>query len=100
MSQEILYRPVLTEKMTALGDTHRQYAFEVDSRANKIDIARVIAKKYNVKIDSIRTIRVKGKKKKQMTRRGVLEGKRPLVKKAIITIADGQKIDFFGTEAK
>lgn len=100
MTQEILYRPVLTEKMTALAETHRQYAFEVDTRANKIDIARAIAKKYGVKIDSIRTVRVKGKRKKQMTRRGVLEGRRSLRKKAIITVAVGQKIDFFGVEAK
>lgn len=90
----ILKRPLITEKMTALA-TKRQYAFEVDLNANKIDIARAIEKKFNVTVESIRTIRSKGKRKSQMTKRGRIPGKRADFKKAIVTLKQDQKIDFF-----
>lgn len=90
----ILKRPLITEKMTALADK-RQYAFEVDLNANKIEIARAIEKKFNVTVESIRTIRSKGKRKSQMTKRGRIPGKRADFKKAIVTLKQDQKIDFF-----
>jgi len=90
----ILKRPLITEKMTALADK-RQYAFEVDINANKIDIARAVEKKFNVTVESIRTIRSKGKRKSQMTKRGRIPGKRADFKKAIVTLKKDQKIDFF-----
>ena len=90
----ILKRPLITEKMTALADK-RQYAFEVDINANKIDIARAIEKKFSVTVESIRTIRSKGKRKSQMTKRGRIPGKRADFKKAIVTLKKDQKIDFF-----
>jgi large subunit ribosomal protein L23 len=80
--------------MTALADK-RQYAFEVDINANKIEIARAIEKKFNVTVESIRTIRCKGKRKSQMTKRGRIPGKRADFKKAIVTLKLDQKIDFF-----
>jgi large subunit ribosomal protein L23 len=89
----ILIYPLLTEKMTELG-SHRQYAFRVQTKANKIEITRAVEKKFNVNVTSIRTILVKGKKKSQMTRRGVMHGKRGDWKKAIVTLKDGQTIDF------
>ena len=90
----ILKRPLITEKMTALAE-RRQYAFEVDINANKIEIARAIEKKFNVTVESIRTIRSKGKRKSQMTKRGRIPGKRADFKKAIVTLKLDQKIDFF-----
>jgi large subunit ribosomal protein L23 len=90
----ILKRPLITEKMTALA-VKRQYAFEVDLNANKIEIARAIEKKFNVTVESIRTIRSKGKRKSQMTKRGRIPGKRADFKKAIVTLKQDQKIDFF-----
>ena len=90
----LLKRPLITEKMTALADK-RQYAFEVDINANKIEIARAIEKKFNVTVESIRTIRGKGKRKSQMTKRGRIPGKRADFKKAIVTLKLDQKIDFF-----
>ena len=90
----ILKRPLITEKMSALADK-RQYAFEVDINANKIDIARAIEKKFNVTVESIRTIRSKGKRKSQMTKRGRIPGRRADFKKAIVTLKQDQKIDFF-----
>lgn len=92
----ILIQPLLTEKMTDLA-THRQYAFKVDQSANKVEIARAVEKKFNVNVVSVRTLVVKGKTKTQLTRRGRIAGRRSDWKKAIVTLKDGQTIDFLAT---
>ena len=91
----ILVRPIITDKMTELGEK-RQYAFEVPILVNKIEVGRAIEKKFNVKVTSIRTVLVKGKRKSQMTRRGRFEGHTKTWKKAIVTLKEGDKIDYFG----
>jgi large subunit ribosomal protein L23 len=91
----ILLRPIITEKMTALGDA-RQYAFEVPLTSNKIEIGKAVEKKFNVTVNSVRTVRVKGKRKTQLTRRGRFEGWTKTWKKAIVTLKEGDKIDYFG----
>ena len=91
--REILKRPLVTEKMTLLQDK-RQYAFEVDTEANKVEIARAIEKKFNVTVESIRTLMLKGKTKSQLTRRGRFAGTTSHWKKAIVTLKEGEKIDF------
>jgi large subunit ribosomal protein L23 len=91
--REILRRPLVTEKMTILQDK-RQYAFEVDTDANKVEIARAVEKKFNVTVESIRTLRLKGKAKSQLTRRGRFSGTTSHWKKAIVTLKEGEKIDF------
>ncbi len=90
----ILNKPIVTEKMTQL-ETQRQYAFEVDRKSNKIEIQKAIEKKFNVKVLSVRTINFKGKQKTQMTRRGRFSGKTAQWKKAIVTLKEGDKIEFF-----
>ncbi|MFZ1731750.1 MAG: 50S ribosomal protein L23 [Bacteroidota bacterium] len=90
--KSIIKRPILTEKMTMLAE-HQQYAFEVDINANKIEIAQAITKRFAVEIQSIRTIRYKGKRKSQFTKRGRLAGNRASWKKAIITLKPGQSIE-------
>lgn len=72
----------------------RQYAFEVDTDANKIEIARAVEKKFHVTVESIRTMMHKGKAKAQLTRRGRFAGRTAHWKKAIITLKEGEKIDF------
>jgi large subunit ribosomal protein L23 len=91
--RETLKRPLVTEKMTVLQDKG-QYAFEVDTEANKVEIARAIEKKFNVTVESIRTLRLKGKTKSQLTRRGRFAGTTSHWKKAIVTLKEGEKIDF------
>jgi large subunit ribosomal protein L23 len=81
--------------MTELGEK-RQYAFEVPISVNKIEVGKAIEKKFNVKVTSIRTVLVKGKRKSQMTRRGRFEGHTKTWKKAIVTLKEGDKIDYFG----
>jgi large subunit ribosomal protein L23 len=90
----ILKRPIVTEKITGLQD-QRQYAFEVDSRANKIAITKAIEKKFKVTVLGVRTLLVKGKRKTQLTRRGRFAGRTNTWKKAIVTLKEGDKIDYF-----
>jgi large subunit ribosomal protein L23 len=90
----IIYRPIVTEKMSALQEKGL-YAFEVDVHANKIDIARAITKKFNVSVVNVRTMNYKGKTKSQMTRRGKFAGKTSHFKKAIVTLKEGDKINLF-----
>lgn len=91
---DILLRPIITEKITELGDK-RQYAFEVPLNVNKIEVVKAVEKKFNVKVTSVRTVRVKGKLKSQMTRRGRFEGRTKTWKKAMVTLKEGDKIDYF-----
>ncbi len=90
----ILHRPIVTEKSTKLQEKGI-YAFEVDLAANKIDIARAVQKKFNVTVVNVRTMNYKGKLKTQLTRKGRFSGKTSHFKKAIVTLKEGEKIDFF-----
>jgi large subunit ribosomal protein L23 len=91
---EIIARPLLTEKMTRLQEA-RQYAFEVPASANKIEIGQAVQKKFKVTVTSVRTQRIKGKEKVQLTRRGRFAGRKRSWKKALVTLKAGDKIDFF-----
>jgi large subunit ribosomal protein L23 len=91
----IIYRPIVTEKMTNMQEKGL-YAFEVDPNANKIDIARAVEKRFNVKVKNVRTMNFKGKTKTQMTRKGRFQGKTSRYKKAVITLKQGDKIELFG----
>ena len=91
----ILKRPILTEKMLKLQEVKRQYAFEVDESANKIEVKRAIQQKFDVIVENVNIIRVKGKSKRLNTRRGITTGKRADWKKAIVTLREGDSINFF-----
>ena len=99
MIRSILIKPVITEKLTLLQEQKNQYAFEVDINASKVAIKSAIQSKFNVKVDSIRTVTSKGKRKSQFTKRGKYEGFRPTKKRAIVTLAKDNKIDLFETSA-
>jgi large subunit ribosomal protein L23 len=91
----VVIRPLLTEKMTDLTEKNNQYGFIVDINANKIEIAKAIEKRFEVNVESVNTIRHKGKTKTQFTRRGRFSGRTPRYKKAIVTLKEGQTIDLF-----
>lgn len=99
MTKTILVKPVITEKITLLQEQKNQYAFEVTIDASKVDIKNAIQKKFNVKVDSVRTITSKGKRKSQFTKRGRYEGFRATKKRAIVTLAKDNKIDLFEASA-
>jgi len=88
----IIKRPIISEKAMLMQE-RRQYCFSVDPNSNKIEIKKAIEEMFEVNILSIRTVRVKGKIKSRMTRRGVMRGKTALVKKAYITLKEGQSIE-------
>lgn len=88
---DIIKRPVVTEKTNIQKEEFNQVTFEVDKRANRVEIARAVEKIFNVKVANTRTAHVKGKIK----RRGRILGKRKDWKKAIVTLMPGERIDFF-----
>ena len=87
----IIRRPLVTEKSTLQKDIHNHLAFEVDRRANKIEIKKAVEKIFKVQVVDVRTMNYLGKRK----RLGRTVGRRPHWKKAIVTLKPGQKIDFF-----
>lgn len=95
----ILKRPIVTEKVTNDLNLKNQYGFEVDPRANKIQIRQAIQIRFGVEVAEVRTVRVKGKPKAQMTKKGMFNGKTPLRKKAYVTLKKGQTIDIFEARA-
>jgi large subunit ribosomal protein L23 len=88
---DIIRRPVITEKTNIQKDTANQVTFEVDARANRIEVKRAVEKIFNVKVADTRTMNVTGKEK----RRGRILGKRRNWKKAIVTLMPGERIEFF-----
>lgn len=92
----ILIRPLLTEKMTAISEGKNVYGFFVDVNANKIQIAKALKEKFNVDVESVKTIKHKGKSKTQFTKKGRFTGRTAKYKKAIIKLKGDQTIDIFG----
>jgi len=95
--KSVLIKPVITEKMTGLQEQRNQYAFDVALDANRIEIARAVERKFNVKVNSVRTLILKGKSKTQFTRRGRFSGFTSKRKRAVITLDKQSKIDLFET---
>ncbi|OGU60545.1 MAG: 50S ribosomal protein L23 [Ignavibacteria bacterium GWF2_33_9] len=89
---EIIKRPIITEKAMNMGH-HRQYAFEVDRDSTKIQIKQAIEELYEVKVDNVRTLNVKGKNKTRFTRKGLQRGFTKLRKKAYVTLKEGFSIE-------
>jgi large subunit ribosomal protein L23 len=88
---DIIIRPLITEKTSIQKEDHNQVTFEVDRRANRVEIRRAIEKIFNVRVANVRTMQVKGKVKQ----RGRIVGKRRDWKKAIVNLMPGERIDFF-----
>ena len=91
----IIKRPVITEKMTAISEKLNKYAFIVDKNANKYQIKDAIEKLYDVKVDSVNTMNYAGKKKSRYTKSGAITGRTVAFKKAIVTLREGDTIDFY-----
>jgi len=87
---DVLIGPLLTEKGNILKETNNQILFKVARDANKIEIKKAVEEIFKVKVDNVRTMNYKGKKK----RMGRYEGRRSDWKKAIVTLKEGEKLDF------
>jgi large subunit ribosomal protein L23 len=92
---EILKKPIITEKMTHQGEKLNRYGFIVDKQANKLQIKKAIEDMYDVSVASVNTITYGGKAKSRFTKTGIINGKTNSFKKAIITLAEGDTIDFY-----
>ena len=88
---DVIKRPLITEKTSIQKETANQLTFEVDRKANRVEIKRAVENIFNVNVAGVRTMQVKGKVK----RRGRTLGKRRDWKKAIVTLMPGERIDFF-----
>jgi large subunit ribosomal protein L23 len=86
---QIIKKSLITEKSTIAREAANQYNFEIDPRANKIEVGHAVEKLFKVKVLSVRVMNVSGKKK----RSGKVIGQRPSWKKAIVTLAPGNRIE-------
>lgn len=96
MIKRILIRPVITEKSELLSSNSNQYSFVVAKKANKIEVKKAIKKKYNVTVESVRTMIVPGKSKTRATRSGYVQGRTSSYKKAIVSVAEGEELNIYG----
>ena len=96
MSRDVLIRPLVTEKLTRLMEEGK-YAFVVDLKANKVEIRKAIEARYpGVKVGKVRTMIQRGKRRRQFTRGGVVEGRTNYYKKVVVSLTDDSaEINFF-----
>jgi large subunit ribosomal protein L23 len=92
---DVIVKPIITEKYTALGEKLNRYGFIVNMDANKVQIKSAVEKAYGVKVKDVNTQRYIGKTKTRYTKAGFISGVVNRQKKAIITLADGETIDFY-----
>ena len=90
----VLKKPLVTEKVSALNEKGK-YGFLVDSTANKVEIKKAVEKQYGVNVEKVNTLNVMGKMKTRYTKTGILSGRQQNYKKAIVTLAEGEVIDFY-----
>lgn len=88
---DIIIRPLITEKTNIQKELSNQVSFEVDRRANRIEIRRAVEQAFKVRVISVRTMQMLGK----ATQRGRISGKRRDWKKAIVRLMPGERIEFF-----
>lgn len=92
---EILLKPLITEKMTDRSDKLNQFGFIVHKNANKLQIKEAVEELYNVEVLSVNTMNYNGKTSMRYTKTGIVSGKKPAYKKAIVTLPEGEAIDFY-----
>ncbi len=90
----VLIKPLVTEKISALNEGGK-YGFIVNDKANKIEIRKEVEKIYGVTVENVRTMRYQGKAKTRYTKSKVVTGRTHKFKKAIVTVAEGEVIDFY-----
>jgi large subunit ribosomal protein L23 len=92
---DIIKKPIVTEKMTEQSEKYNRFAFVVDKNSNKIEIKKSVEKMYDVNVTSVKTMICIGKKRSRGTKSGVIIGKTSTYKKAIVTLVEGDTIDFY-----
>ena len=90
----ILIKPLVTEKISDLNEKGK-YGFVVDRKANKVEIKQAVEKMYGVNVESVNTMQYPGKSKTRYTKTKIVSGRTAAFKKAIVTVAEGEVIDFY-----
>lgn len=91
----IIIKPLVTEKMTAISEKRNRYGFIVDRRADKLQIKDAIEKLYNVKVESVNTLIQRGKSTSRYTKAGLIKGSKNSFKKAYVQLKGDDTIDIF-----
>lgn len=94
---EVLIKPILSEKANSQQETLRRYAFKVARAANKLEIKKAVESFYGVNVVDVNTVVVPGKAKSRFTKKGVVSGRKPAYKKALVTVAEGENIDLYSS---
>ena len=96
MTKHIILRPVITEKSQDVATAGNRFTFVVAKTANKIEIRDAVESMFDVKVSAVNTLRMPAKLKKRFTKRGLQHGRRDAYKKAVVTLREGETIDFYG----
>jgi large subunit ribosomal protein L23 len=91
----ILIKPIITEKATNNSEINNCYSFQVNTKANKVEIKKAVEAAYGVSVQKVRTINVRPDRKTRHTKTGIQHGKTNAVKKAIVQLAEGEMIDLY-----
>ena len=91
----ILIKPIITEKATSDAESKNRYTFSVDKKANKIQIKQAVEAAYGVTVEKVRTLNYAPKRSVRYTKNGLQQTQTNAVKKAVVSIKEGETIDFF-----
>jgi large subunit ribosomal protein L23 len=94
---DVLVKPILSEKANKQAEKENRYAFVVDRKANNLEIKRAVKEFYGVEVAAVNTSVIPGKTKSKFTKAGYITGRKPAKKKAVVTLAEGEVIDLYGT---
>ena len=92
---DVLIKPILSEKANALQEKRRIFTFRVAKEANKLEIKSAVESFYGVSVDDVRTVVVPAKNKSRFTKKGYVQGRKPSFKKAYVIVAEGDNIDLY-----
>ena len=94
---DVLIKPVLSEKVNKQTEKHNRYTFIVDRKANKLEIKKALEEFYGITVKEVNTMVMPSKAKSRNTKAGVVSGRKPAKKKAVVTVAEGESIDLYGS---
>ncbi|MBX5439601.1 MAG: 50S ribosomal protein L23 [Thermoflavifilum sp.] len=92
---DILIKPLVTEKSNQQAEKLNRYTFQVNRKANKLQIKKAVEEFYGVTVKEVNTSIIPGKRRNRYTISGVISGKKPAYKKAVVTLAEGESIDLY-----
>jgi large subunit ribosomal protein L23 len=92
---DVLIKPILSEKANKQAEKMNRYTFVVDRKANKLEIKKAVEQFYGVQVEDVNTSVMPSKLKAKYTKAGLIVGRKPAKKKAVVTVAEGETIDVF-----